>query len=59
MTPFWAMWGANILFAFVGVILYARMGHEGGSGRGDELREWLHAMRLRIGGRAPRDAATP
>lgn len=55
VSPFWAMWAANIIFLLVGLVLYARMGHEAGSGRGEGFREWLHLMRLRINGRSPLD----
>jgi lipopolysaccharide export system permease protein len=57
VTPFWGMWAMNILFLVIGLILYARMGHEAGSSRGGDLREWLWMMRQRINGRSPLDAA--
>ena len=57
VTPFWAMWSANIIFSLVGLVLYARMGHEAGSGRSGGFGEWLYVMRLRINGRSPLDAA--
>ena len=56
-TPFWAMWMGNVIFLLVGIVLYARMGHEAGSGRGEGFREWIHVMRLRLGGRSELDAS--
>ncbi|HKP16052.1 MAG TPA: LptF/LptG family permease, partial [Gemmatimonadaceae bacterium] len=34
ISPFWAMWGTNVILTIVGVILLLRMGHEENSGRG-------------------------
>jgi lipopolysaccharide export system permease protein len=34
LSPFWAMWGANVLFTAVGAYLLARMGSEGSTARG-------------------------
>src|SRR5258708_21240099 len=51
-SPFWAMWAGNIVFLVVGLILYARMGHEGGSSPGGDLREFLYAMRLKVNRRS-------
>lgn len=63
ITPFWAMWAANIIFGVVGLVLFARMGHESTTGRGGEaaevvrrVRDWL-AHRLR-GGPAPSDGVS-
>lgn len=58
VSPFWAMWAGNIVFLFVGLILYARMGHEGGSSRGGDLREFLYALRLRVNRRSQLDASS-
>jgi lipopolysaccharide export system permease protein len=58
VTPFWAMWAANIVFLVIGLVLYARMGHEAGTARGGDLREFLYLMRLRINRRSPLDAAS-
>ena len=55
VSPFWAMWAGNTVFLAVGLILYARMGHEGGSSRGGDLAEFLYAMRLRLNRRSPLD----
>jgi Predicted permeases len=53
LTPFWAMWTGNIVFTIVGLFLYARMGHEAGSARGGDIREWLYLMRLRLKRQSP------
>lgn len=55
LSPFLAMWAANIIFFAIGLVLYARMGHEASNARGGDLREWLHLMRLRINGRSRLD----
>ena len=61
ISPFWAMWADNILFLIVGLILVARMGHEGVTSRGGNLHEMIDATRAwfaRLGkrGRAQREA---
>jgi lipopolysaccharide export system permease protein len=56
VSPFWAMWAGNIVFLAAGLILYARMGHEGSSARGGNLAEFLYALRLRINRRSQLDA---
>lgn len=45
LTPFWAMWSANILFTIVAMILLARMGHETATSRGGDLTEILTAFK--------------
>jgi lipopolysaccharide export system permease protein len=45
LTPFWAMWAANILLTIVGVFLLARMGREGATTRGGDVREMLEIVR--------------
>ena len=52
------MWAANIIFFIVGLVLYARMGHEASNARGGDLREWLQLMRLKMNGRSPLDLPT-
>jgi lipopolysaccharide export system permease protein len=47
VPPFWAMWGTNVIMTLVGVVMLARMGHEGNSGRGGGIREWLDNRRAR------------
>ena len=53
LSPFLAMWAANIIFLIVGLIFYLRMGHEASSARGGDLREWVYLMRLKLRGQSP------
>ena len=39
ISPFWAMWADNIIFALVGLLLMTRMGHEGVTNRGGDVGE--------------------
>jgi lipopolysaccharide export system permease protein len=55
INPILAMWSANSVFTVIGLILYARMGHEASSARGGDVREWLHLLRLRMRGQSPLD----
>ncbi len=45
LTPFWAMWAANILLTLVGLVLLARMGRESATSRGGDLGELLEIVR--------------
>ena len=45
LTPFWAMWAANILLTIVGLFLLARMGRESSTTRGGDFREMLEIVR--------------
>lgn len=45
MTPFWAMWAANILLTIVGLFLLARMGRETATTRGGDFGEMLEIVR--------------
>ena len=45
ISPFWAMWADNILFFVVGLLLVARMGHEGVTARGGNFHEMFDAVR--------------
>lgn len=47
VPPWLAMWGANILFTAVGLIMAMRMGRESGSSRGGGLRERIEQWRWR------------
>ncbi|HTJ22790.1 MAG TPA: LptF/LptG family permease [Gemmatimonadaceae bacterium] len=62
ISPFWAMWADNILFLIVGLVLVARMGHEGVTSRGGNLHEMIYATRAwlaRVGRRRrPQPEAT-
>lgn len=45
LTPFWAMWAANILLTIVGLFLLSRMGRESATTRGGDFREMLDIVR--------------
>ncbi|HSA55437.1 MAG TPA: LptF/LptG family permease [Gemmatimonadaceae bacterium] len=45
LTPFWAMWAANILLTGAGVVLLLRMGRESATARGGDLAELLDVLR--------------
>jgi len=51
ISPFWAMWAVNIIFAAVGLLLMTRMGHEGVTSRGGGFGEWFENLRGRFAGR--------
>lgn len=48
VSPFWAMWGANLLFVAVGALLTARLGHEGATSRGSDASEFLARLTSRL-----------
>jgi lipopolysaccharide export system permease protein len=56
ISPIVGMWTANIIYTVIGLVLYARLGHEASSARGGDMREWLHLMRLKLRGRSPLEA---
>lgn len=56
ISPIVGMWTANAIFTVVGLILYARLGHETSSSRGGDLREWLHLVRARLRGQSVLEA---
>lgn len=45
LTPFWAMWAANVILTGVGLVLLARMGREGATSRGGDMTELTDAIR--------------
>lgn len=45
LTPFWAMWAANVIFTIVGIMLMVRMGREGATSRGGDMSELLDSLR--------------
>jgi lipopolysaccharide export LptBFGC system permease protein LptF len=45
LSPFFAMWSANILFTIVGVLLLIRMSHEGATARGGDMSEIVDSLR--------------
>jgi lipopolysaccharide export system permease protein len=53
ISPFWGMWGANVIMAVLGLILTARMGREGETARGGDFGDMLETIRVWIarGGR--------
>ena len=48
LTPFWAMWAANVILTGVGLLLLVRMGREGATSRGGDLSEFTDALRANI-----------
>jgi lipopolysaccharide export system permease protein len=53
LSPFWAMWAANILLFAVGALLTSRLGSEGATNRGSETSELFARVRQRLFGRRP------
>ena len=47
LTPFWAMWAANILFTIVGLFLLSRVESSSASARGGDLREFIDGLKHR------------
>jgi lipopolysaccharide export system permease protein len=45
LSPVWAMWGANIIFAAAGLALISRMGYESATSRGGGLASFVDATR--------------
>lgn len=45
MTPFWAMWAANIILTLVGLLLLARMGRETATTRGGDIADLVETLR--------------
>ena len=54
LSPFWAMWAANILFGATAAWLLIRMGREGSTSRGGDTGEMIDAMRVWFAKRARR-----
>jgi lipopolysaccharide export system permease protein len=48
LSPFWAMWAANMLFTAIGVLFLARMGKESETARGGDFGEFLTTVRVWI-----------
>ncbi|HVE78858.1 MAG TPA: LptF/LptG family permease [Gemmatimonadaceae bacterium] len=46
LSPFWAMWAANLVFGVAGALLVARMGREQATARGGDAGEAWLAFRL-------------
>jgi lipopolysaccharide export system permease LptF/LptG-like protein len=49
LTPFWAMWAANVILTIVGLLLLARMGREGATSRGGDLSEFMDGLKTNFG----------
>jgi lipopolysaccharide export system permease protein len=45
LTPFWAMWAANVILTIVGLLLLVRMGREGATSRGGDLSEFTEGIK--------------
>ena len=45
LTPFWAMWAANILFTAVAILLFFRMNRESATSRGGDLSEIMDSLK--------------
>jgi lipopolysaccharide export system permease protein len=45
VSPFWAMWGSNVIFLVVGGVLLSRVGRAGSTARGGDLGEVKDAIR--------------
>lgn len=48
VPPFMSMWGANIVFGALALVMLAKMGRESGSSRDGDVRETLDALRARF-----------
>jgi lipopolysaccharide export system permease protein len=53
ISPFWGMWGANVIMAVLGLLMTARMGRVGETARGGDFGDMLETIRIWIarGGR--------
>ena len=47
VSPFWAMWGANLVMTAIGVVLFLRVNRQRVAARGGGWRERLAALRAR------------
>ncbi len=45
LTPFWAMWGVNLIFLAVGLWAVARIGSESATSRGGGWEDLLHSLK--------------
>ena len=48
VAPFIAMWGTNAILLTIGVVLTARLGHEGTTNRGSELSDQIARIMDRL-----------
>lgn len=49
VSPFWAMWAANVIFFLISLLLLARMGREASTSRGGDFSEAMLRLRARFG----------
>ncbi len=56
MTPFWAMWAANIILTLAGLVLLSRMGRETATTRGGDVADLVETLRGLWRLRRPSDA---
>ena len=45
LSPFWAMWAANMLFTAVAILLFFRMNRESATSRGGDLSEIMDSLK--------------
>jgi lipopolysaccharide export system permease protein len=48
LTPFWAMWAANVILTGVGLLLLVQMGKEGATSRGGDLSEFTDGIKTNL-----------
>ncbi len=46
ISPFWGMWGANVIMAVLGLVMTARMGREGETARGGDFGDMIETFRI-------------
>jgi lipopolysaccharide export system permease protein len=46
ISPFWGMWGANVIMTAVGLAMSARMGREEATARGGDVRDLMESLRV-------------
>ena len=53
VTPFWAMWSANLVMAAIGLVFFLRLNRQRVAARGVRWRDRLAALRRRGGSGRP------
>ena len=46
ISPFWGMWGANVIMTVIGLAMASRMGREEATARGGDFREMMESVRV-------------
>jgi lipopolysaccharide export system permease protein len=46
ISPFWGMWGANVVMTAIGLAMAARMGREEATARGGDVRDLMESLRV-------------